>query len=128
MWYKAFGWGENPFSIRPSPNVVGLEEIKEALLEDLLSGSPALLLGPTGMGKTSLLLWLKGQLSQTKFRPVYLNLHALPKPQELSIRRTLGREILLQRLRLRFFPGPHPPPRRGPRTNRASCGAHQSRL
>jgi len=105
MWYKAFGWEENPFSIRPSPNVIGLEEIKEALLEDLLSGSPALLLGPTGMGKTSLLLWLKGQLSQTKFRPVYLNLHALPKPQELSIQRTLGREILLQRLRLRFFQG-----------------------
>jgi hypothetical protein len=105
MWYKAFGWEENPFSIRPSPNVIGLEEIKEALLEDLLSGSPALLLGPTGMGKTSLLLWLKGQLSQTKFRPVYLNLHALPKPQELSIQRTLGREILLQRLRLRFSQG-----------------------
>jgi DNA polymerase III delta prime subunit len=106
MWYKAFGWEENPFSIRPSPNVIGLEEIKEALLEDLLSGSPALLLGPTGMGKTSLLLWLKGQLAQTKFRPVYLNLHALPKPQELSIQRTLGREILLQRLRLRFSQGP----------------------
>jgi DNA-directed RNA polymerase specialized sigma24 family protein len=105
MWYKAFGWEENPFSIRPSPNVIGLKEIKEALLEDLLSGSPALLLGPTGMGKTSLLLWLKGQLSQTKFRPVYLNLHALPKPQELSIQRTLGREILLQRLRLRFSQG-----------------------
>jgi hypothetical protein len=58
------------------------------------------------MGKTSLLLWLKGQLAQTKFRPVYLNLHALPKPQELSIQRTLGREILLQRLRLRFSQGP----------------------
>lgn len=105
MWYKAFGWEENPFSIRPSPNVIGLEETKEALLEDLLSGSPALLLGPTGMGKTSLLLWLKGQVAQTKLRPVYLNLHSLPKPQDLFLQRRLGREILLQRLRLRFSYG-----------------------
>ena len=105
MWYRAFGWEENPFSIRPSPNVIGLEETKEALLEDLLSGTPALLLGPTGMGKTSLLLWLKTQLAQTKLRPVYLNLHSLAKPQDLFLQRKLGREILLQRLRLRFSYG-----------------------
>ena len=104
MWYRAFSWPENPFSIRPSPHVVGLEEIKEALLQDLLSGSPALLLGPTGMGKTSLLLWLRGRLNETRFSPVYLNIHNLPSPQDRALRTRLRSAIFLRRLRLSAGP------------------------
>lgn len=100
MWYRAFGWLENPFSIKPTPNVIGLEETKEALLQDLRSGSPALLLGPTGMGKTSLLLWLRDTLLDTPFTPVYLNLHALPAPQEEMLRARLRLAFLLRRFRL----------------------------
>lgn len=100
MWYRAFGWSENPFSIKPTPNVIGLEETKEALLQDLRSGSPALLLGPTGMGKTSLLLWLRDRLRDTPFTPVYLNLHALPAPQDGTLRAHLRLAFLLRRFRL----------------------------
>ena len=104
MWYKAFGWSENPFSIRPSPHVVGLEEIKEAFLQDLLSGSPALLLGPTGMGKTSLLLWLRRRLNETRFSPVYLNIHNLPSPQDRALQTRLRSAIFLHQLRLSAGP------------------------
>ncbi|MGC9075556.1 MAG: hypothetical protein ACP5JD_07590 [Candidatus Bipolaricaulaceae bacterium] len=105
MWYRAFGWEENPFSIRPNPNVVGLAETKDALLADLLSGTPALLLGPTGTGKTSLLLWLGERLRATTFRPVYLSPHALSCPQEKALASEIQRGLLRQRLRLRLKAG-----------------------
>lgn len=105
MWYRAFGWRENPFSIRPSPVVVGLAETKEALLSDLLAGSPALLLGPTGAGKTSLLLWLREQIRLTPFRPVYLSLHSPSDPQEKALLLAIQRGLLQQRIRLRFKAG-----------------------
>lgn len=91
MWYQAYGWKENPFSIRPSPRLVGLEEIKEALRADTFSGNLVLLLGATGRGKTSLLLWLSQELSKSGLRPVYLNLHHLPVPQVLSLKSQLRR-------------------------------------
>jgi len=100
MWYEAFGWPQNPFSIRPSPNVVGLEETKETLLQDLLSGTPTLLLGPTGMGKTSLLLWLMRKLRETRFPSAYLNLHDLPQPQTAALVRRIRGSALLRRLHL----------------------------
>ncbi len=99
MWYRAFGWRENPFSIRPNPNVVGLEEARAALLDTLLSGSPAMVLGETGTGKTSLLLWLAQKLKATGPRPVYLNLHQLVQPAFLlqRIRGSLLHRLLLRK-------------------------------
>lgn len=93
-----------PLFHRAKPPVVGLEEIKEAFLQDLLSGSPALLLGPTGMGKTSPLLWLRHRLSGARFTPVYLNLHDFPSPQDRTLQTRLRKAILLRRLLLSSDP------------------------
>lgn len=104
MWYKAYGWSENPFSIKPNPRLVGLEHLQEKVLEKALSGIPSLILGETGVGKTSLLLWLLEKLEENGTRPIYVNLHRLPPPRAPSLQLELLRHrTLLERL-LRRFP------------------------
>jgi len=66
MWYKSFGWNENPFSIKTSTELVGLENKKKELLNYILSGDICFLNGPTGIGKTSLLRWIEKSLRSHK--------------------------------------------------------------
>ncbi len=55
--------GENPFSIKANPNVIGLEKQKKFLIQYIKNGDVCFLTGPTGIGKSSLLLWLKDNLN-----------------------------------------------------------------
>ena len=66
MWYLSFGWKENPFSIKTSTELVGLEEKRKELINYVLSGDICFLNGPTGVGKTSLLKWLEKNLKNHK--------------------------------------------------------------
>lgn len=93
MWYKAYGWEDNPFSIKPMPILVGLDQLQQEILERTISGSLVLILGDTGVGKTSLLFWLAKELYKYKLRPVYVNLHNVFLPQA----RALQQHILHQR-------------------------------
>ncbi|MBS3151700.1 AAA family ATPase [Candidatus Woesearchaeota archaeon] len=62
MWYESYGWKDNPFSIKTSTDLVGLDEKKKELLNYIVSGDICFLNGPTGIGKTSLLKWIERNL------------------------------------------------------------------
>ena len=75
MWFHAYKWEDNPFSIKPNMNLVGLEKEKELLHHHITSGTICLLTGNTGTGKTSLLRLVKKELGNE--RVVYLNAEEL---------------------------------------------------
>ncbi|MDP3026483.1 MAG: ATP-binding protein [Nanoarchaeota archaeon] len=54
---------ENPFSIKANPKVIGLEKQKKFLIQYIKNGDVCFLTGPTGVGKSSLLLWIKNNLN-----------------------------------------------------------------
>jgi len=58
-WYIRFGWLENPFVIKPNTALIGLDSGKEMLINYVESETMSALIGDVGVGKTSLLLWLK---------------------------------------------------------------------
>lgn len=72
MWYKKYGWDSNPFSVKPTYLVVGLEKQRKRLKDFTTSENACLLIGPTGSGKTSLLFWLKNELGKA-YTPIYIN-------------------------------------------------------
>ena len=55
---------ENPFSIKSNPHIIGLEKEKRLLIKYIKNGDISSLTGPLGIGKSSLLLWLKANLNQ----------------------------------------------------------------
>lgn len=71
MWYEQYNWKENPFSIKASTELIGLEEKKQELVSYIRSGDICFLNGPTGVGKTSLLKWLEHNLPRHKV--IYLD-------------------------------------------------------
>lgn len=54
---------ENPFSIKANPKVIGLEKQKNFLIQYIKNGDVCFLTGSTGVGKSSLLLWIKNNLN-----------------------------------------------------------------
>jgi len=54
---------ENPFSVKANPNVVGFSQEKGLLIQYIKNGDICFLTGPLGIGKSSLLLWLKDNLN-----------------------------------------------------------------
>lgn len=71
MWYKRFSWKKNPFDVKCSDEVIGLEQEKEKLLDYINSGDACIILGDAGVGKSSLLKWLKKNL--WKYKMNYIN-------------------------------------------------------
>ncbi len=77
-YFKKFGWRSNPFTFTISPDLmVGYGEQSNALLQHVFNDHKfALISGPTGAGKTTILLWLRAQLkAYRRFLPIYV-----PKP------------------------------------------------
>ncbi len=70
-WFKIFGWSDNPFKIKPSPdNIVGFVDMRTRILTYMKSEDPFIVTGPTGAGKTTLLKWLE----ENKKDALYLNM------------------------------------------------------
>jgi len=81
IWFQRYGWESNPFELKPIPDLIsGFEEIREELLEYIKSGSCCLLLGQTGMGKTTLLKWLEKYVL-TEGIPLYINTSGMKKSE-----------------------------------------------
>ena len=101
MWYTVYGWNKNPFNIRPNPAVVGLEEAKMKLTAFVTSSASCQLCGETGLGKSSLLLWLTKHL-ESYYSTVYINCatwgQAANLEQELQARRSLKDRLLWRKL------------------------------
>jgi len=72
-WFSRYGWKHNPFSVLPDPNyMIGFEEIKESILNFIMSNDMCLLTGATGSGKTTMLLWLERH-GLKKFKAAYID-------------------------------------------------------
>ncbi|MBI4448131.1 ATP-binding protein [Candidatus Woesearchaeota archaeon] len=77
-WYKKFRFDNNPLDVRPNPNLVGLEEEEEKLVNFIRKGDVCFLNGLTGSGKTSLLQRVKERLGNN-YSFIYLNAEDLPE-------------------------------------------------
>src|SRR3989344_7424818 len=71
MWYNRYGWKKNPFEVKCSKEVIGLDKEKEKLLDYVNSGDACIIIGDSGVGKTSLLKWLEKYLIRYKMN--YIN-------------------------------------------------------
>ncbi len=63
-WYKIYGWKENPFSGKINTELIGVEKEKERLKDHVLAGDICFLTGDRGLGKTSILEWLRLNLKR----------------------------------------------------------------
>ncbi len=73
MWWKAYGFSENPLDIRPSYNVYGLDDQKREIERAIINGEMFLVYGPMGAGKTSLAFSVKKALEDKGYKFIYLN-------------------------------------------------------
>ena len=72
-WYEKYGWDEDPFSVRPNEKLIGLEKEQEKIMSHIHSGVISLIAGPTGAGKTSLLLWVEKTIRKQGYTPIRIN-------------------------------------------------------
>ncbi len=71
FWYKELGWKDNPFKTKhPEPiqdYISGYENERKKLNYAIIEKAPLILItGKEGIGKTTLLLWLKNELKNYK--------------------------------------------------------------
>ena len=72
MWLNEYSWKDNPFSIKPSSDIlVGLDKKRDELIDLINGGNIILLTGSPGIGKTSLLKWI--ELNLQKHEVFYLD-------------------------------------------------------
>lgn len=76
MWYKNYNWKINPFIVKFSKDLVGLEKEKQSLMDYIHSGDFSIITAPPGLGKTSLLQWVKKNLG-LKYKVQYLNMESV---------------------------------------------------
>lgn len=73
VWYEKYNWKENVFFISPDPSsFVGMEEIKDSLIQSVKSKNICFVHGKVGSGKSTLLLWLE-RFGLKGFNPIYIN-------------------------------------------------------
>ncbi|MCG2718392.1 MAG: ATP-binding protein [Nanoarchaeota archaeon] len=83
MWYKKYGWNENPFSIKPVfDKLVGAAEKRKKLLDFVHAGNICFLNGPAGVGKSSTLKWLQYNLKG--YTPIYIDSEHLEDDFDLA--------------------------------------------
>src|SRR3989338_8313893 len=64
MWHEKFGWKENPYDVRNlSETLIGEEAQEKQLVKFIDNQAAALVYGPTGIGKTTLLKQLAKKLN-----------------------------------------------------------------
>lgn len=100
-WYLDYGFSENPFNIKNNTNLVGIEKQKSQLLDYLKSGDICFLNGPTGVGKSSLLKWIKHNLKEHTI--IYID--AAEIEDNFTITNCLKENrTLLERIKRKKFP------------------------
>lgn len=83
MWYKKYGWSENPFSVKPSAEgLVGLDGHREKILDFVHSGTICFLTGPAGVGKSSILKWVQENVKGHV--PIYIDAENIGVTFDLS--------------------------------------------
>lgn len=104
-WYKQLKFKVNPLDSRPNPNLIGLEDAEENLVNHILKGEICFLNGPTGSGKTSLLVRIQKKLKDHKF--IYLDADDLPPDFNLE-EELKNKRNFFDRLTFKEFPSKQP--------------------
>ncbi|GEM_PF-4366988 len=95
MWFKTYGFHENPFKITPKPEfLVGYEEQELKAREAITSGDILVITGPTGYGKTTMLRKLEKWAAKQKYRTVYFDC-TYSKSEEIDFKKLLTVNSLL---------------------------------
>ncbi|MBR9690469.1 AAA family ATPase [Candidatus Woesearchaeota archaeon] len=98
VWFKDFGFNENPLDIRPNALLVGLDDHEDRLKNHVLKEELCFINGLTGTGKSSLLEKIQKEMKDHKF--IYLDAHDLPKDfnleEELKKKRSFFDKITLK--------------------------------
>ncbi len=97
MWYKKFGWKKNPFIIKSSSEIIGLNKERQFLLNYVNSNDICLILGQPGVGKTSLLQWIRKQKGLLT-KNIYLNAENID--EDFNLKRKVGFPIIRKRILL----------------------------
>jgi len=87
-----FNSRKNPFSTKPNPKLVGLEDKKVALKKYLEGGNICFLNGPAGTGKSSMLRWLQDSMGGHKV--LYLDGKEIDEYFDLNKHMLLNRSLL----------------------------------
>ncbi|MFA6431541.1 MAG: AAA family ATPase [Candidatus Margulisiibacteriota bacterium] len=74
-WYKKLNWKSNPFTLDIHPELfTGKEkQVKEILEKIKAQSGHILIVGPLGIGKTTLLRWLSNQLPRSDYYAIYIS-------------------------------------------------------
>lgn len=99
-WFSRSKKDANPFNVKPNTNLVGLDEEKEKLVDYLKGGGVCFLSGQAGVGKSSLLEWLKLNLKQHTI--VYLDAKEID--EFFNLKKNLIRKGSILRRILRKYP------------------------
>ncbi len=75
QWFLKLNWNENPFTFKISPDMfTGYEVQIKAILKHISEQHKiAILTGPTGAGKTTMLKWTEAKLKDDKIKMMYLS-------------------------------------------------------
>lgn len=88
MWYIGYGWRNNPFSVKSTSEVIGLDREKKNVTDYVNSNDICLITGTPGSGKTSMLNWLKKNIGWFKKKVIYINAENLH--DAYNLRRKVG--------------------------------------
>ena len=85
-WYESYGFEENPFTIKPSKEIIhffGQKEIIDSLVDDIKEGKVSVVYGKYGTGKTTV---MKGIINvyKGKRKLVYYNCYESDKPVDFK--------------------------------------------
>ncbi len=73
MWFEKFGFKKNPLDVRSNPNLIGVEEIENTLLQYIKQGQICMLSGFTGSGKTSMLERLQRHVGLSDYKFIFIS-------------------------------------------------------
>jgi len=99
MWWTHYGFSHNPLDIRPTDNVVGLNDIEKKVIRSIENGEIFLLYGPIGCGKTSLAITISKKL-EDRFSIIYLNGEETPKVDLTKlVNKTLYKDFIIFKIK-----------------------------
>jgi len=84
QWYEKLGFKYYPLDPRSNPNLIGVDDIEDRLIDYILQGNMCLLCGLTGSGKTSMLQKIMKNPSLKNFEFIYISSDGIKKDKDIN--------------------------------------------
>ncbi len=97
MWFKNLGFTEHPLDVRSNPNLIGVDDVEDMLVNYIKQGQICLLSGFTGSGKTSMLERLRNNPGLKDYNFVFLSADRM-KPEHDIEKNLMQQRSFLERL------------------------------